>query len=85
MLVADKQNRGRGADSCAIARAAQVHDPLVGAKNLGLALLQQIERRFGPLNCVERFHQNPARQIARLVAAHAVGYRPEAGVGAHQA
>jgi hypothetical protein len=59
--------------------------PLVCLGNLGLALLQQIKRRFGPLNCAERFHQNTARQIAGLVAAHTVRYDPEAGIRAHQA
>jgi len=85
VVVANQQDRNRGADRCTVACATQIHNLLVGAKNLGLALFQEIERSFRLLDCVERFHQYPACQITSRVAPHAVGHGPQPGVGAHQA
>src|SRR5215468_12117414 len=83
VAIENKQNRHRRADEHA-AFVGEFLETVVGADDVPLAAGQQFGCCGRRRDCVEFFHHNPARDVARFVAAHAVRHSPQAAARRHK-
>jgi hypothetical protein len=77
IVIENKQNCDGGADERA-AFIAKLFEAAVGAHDVLLAVCQQFRRRRRNCDGSEFLNDDTARYFASRVAAHAVGYGPQA-------